>query len=214
MAIYLDTDLQITVKSEHTAQHLETVWSYTVAATPVGVGVSAPALAEAWWNHVKGVYRAISPVALGNFFRTIEVRVVNNPAGDFGEWDVPAGEQIGTRANPTQAELLPAFNAAGVRLLVGTRATRPGQKRFSTLCEGDQANSLLGASIATPLHALMTLMTGDLGPLGAPAATFLLVPKIFRLGAFESVLASQRVTGYLINNYVTSQVSRKVGHGV
>lgn len=214
MSIYQDTDLQITVKSVHTQQQIETVWSYRVTAAPIGVGVTAPQLAEAWWNHVKGAYRGTVPIGFGSFFKTIEVRVVNNPAGDFGEWDVPVGEQVGTRANPTQNEILPPFVAVGVRLLVGTRATRPGQKRFSVLMEGDQNNSAAQPSVVAPVQTLMNLMSAALGPLGAPAVAFQLTPKIFRLGAFESVVASQDVVGYLVNQYVTSQVSRKIGHGV
>ena len=214
MAIFVGTDLQMTVKNTYQAQQIETVWSYHVQDAPIGVGVTAPELAQAWWNHVKNAYRAIVPVGFAAYFFSVECRVVNNPLGDFGEYDIPVGEQVGTRANPTQAEVMPGFVCAGVKLTVGTRATRPGQKRFSVLMEGDQNASALQPSITTPLNALMTLMTADLGPLGAPAVAFNLRPMIFRLGPGESLINSQRVVGHVLNPYVTSQVSRKIGHGV
>lgn len=214
MAIFLDTDLQMTVKGLWQNQQTENVWSYNVAATPVGVGVTAPELAAAWWNHVKTNYRALYPTNAGAVLFSVECRVVNNPAGDFGEYDIPPAEQVGTRAPGSQADILPGFMAVGVKLTVGTRATRPGAKRFTCLVEGDQNASQLQASITTPVNALMTLMTTALAPLGAPAVGFGLQPKIFRLGAAETVLAEQDVVGHVLNPNVTSQVSRKIGHGV
>lgn len=214
MAIFLDTDLQITVKGIYSAQTTEAVWSYKVSAAPALVGVTAPQLGEAWWNHVKALYRSIYPVGFGTVLLSVETRVVNNPAGDFGEYDIPLGEQVGTRANPTQNEPMPSFATAGVRMTVATRATRPGAKRFSCLAEGDQNGGTLASSIITPLNTFMAFMTLPIGPLGAPAALFTLQPKVFRLGSGESVIASQDIVGHLINPYVTTQVSRKIGHGV
>lgn len=214
MAIYVDTDLQMTVKCNAAAQMVQNVWSYNVFGAPGGVGVSATELANAWWNHVKVLYRAIVPVGFGAYFQSIECRVVNNPLGDFGEWPIPVGESVGTRANTAAPEFLPTFNAAGVKLTVATRATRPGQKRFTCLQEGDITGQALNASILTPLAAFMSAMVVDLSPLGAPAAAFGLRPKIFRLGAGEAVLGEQTIVGHLINPYVTSQVSRKQGRGI
>lgn len=214
MAIFVGTDLQMTVKGIYSAQQTETVWSYKVADAPIGVGVTAPELAQAWWNHVKSLYRAIMPSSFGTVMLSVECRVVNNALGDFGEYDIPVGEQAGTRTPPAQNEPMPGFATAGVRLTVATRATRPGAKRFSCLTEGDQNAGTLQSSIITPLNAFMAFMTSDLGPLGAPAVAFNLRPMIYRLGAGEAVLAEQRVVGHLINPYVTTQVSRKIGHGV
>lgn len=212
MAIYVDSDIQIAIRQRHTAQSIENVFSYNVAEAPAGVGVSAEAIGEAWWNHIKATWRACVPVSFGAFQTSVFVRVINNPAGDYGEYAIVAGEQTGTRA-AAASEALPPFTAAGVRMSVSTRATRPGQKRFAFLAEQDNANGQLQASISTPLGALMNVLCGVM-TLGAPAALFVLQPKVFKLAPGDVILAGQDVTGYVINPYITSQTSRKVGHGL
>lgn len=212
MAIFLDTDLQIAIRQRHTAQQIENVFSYNVMGTPLGVSVTAEQLGEAWWNHVKATWRAAVPSAFGNYQYSVFVKVVNNPAGDYGEYAIPLAEQAGTRT-ATASEALPPFNAASVRMSVSTRATRPGQKRFSFLTEQDQANGLLLSSLSTPLIAMMTVMCSQM-TLGAPAALFVLQPKVFSLAPGDIVVAEQDITGFVINNYVSSQTSRKVGHGI
>lgn len=212
MAIFVDSEIQIAIRQRHTAQLIENVFSYNVAEAPAGVGVSAEAIGEAWWNHIKTTWRACVPTSFGAFQSSVFVRVINNPAGDYGEYAIPAGEQTGTRS-ATASEALPPFTAAGVRMSVATRTTRPGQKRFAFLAEQDNANGQLQSSISTPLGALMNVLCGVM-TLGAPAALFVLQPKVFKLAPGDVILAGQDVTGYVINPYITSQTSRKVGHGL
>lgn len=212
MAIFVDSDIEITLRQSWYGQQINNVWHYNIMGAPGGVGVSAAELAQAWWNHVKSAYRAICPSDQGNCFNTVLLRVVNNPAGDYGEYSIPVGEQAGTRTPGTQNQGQPPFNAASVRLVVGTRVTRPGQKRFAFLNEGDNNNGGLQSSYTTPLTALMTVMVAQM-TLGAPAALFVLRPEVFRLTSTDLLLASQPITGYVINPNISSQVSRKYGRG-
>jgi len=50
--------------------------------------------------------------------------------------------------------------------------------------------------------------------LGAPAVGVVLAPHVVGLNADGTVRAAQPITGYVINNSVTSQVSRKFGRGM
>lgn len=184
------------------------VYQYQVNSWPLSV--TAAQAAEAWWNHVKTTYRACVPSILTDWFRTVRITELNNPVGDFAEWDVPVGEQAGTRA--TSTELMPPYVSVGVRLLVGTRSTRPGQKRIAPLVEADQNTGILQAPLRGLVVNLMNVMTADI-TLGAPAATTTLVPIVTRKNAAGTVTASQQIIGYLINNDVTTQNSRKFGRG-
>jgi len=185
--------------------------AYQYLANSVPPLITAVHIGEAWWNHVKATMRAIWPSGFGTPFVSVRVRELNNLTGEFAEYDIPVAERAGTRANPT-GEKMPPFNALGVRLVVGTRATRPGQKRYSILYEGDQADGVLGAAPVAAVVALMNVMTVDLA-LGAPAATAALRPIVTRKDSAGFVTASQTITGYLINPNVTSQNTRKIGRG-
>ena len=174
--------------------------------------VDGAELGEAWWNHVKTVYRALVSQGEGGFFRSVTAKDLTNTAGLFGEYGIPAGERGGVRTGMAQGEPAPGFNAVGVRLAVGTRATRPGQKRLPGLVEED----LFGQAVHSVYLGLATtwaqLVTEDF-VLGIPAALVTLRPVIVRRGAGGAIVATQPVTGYVVNPYITSQVSRKAGRG-
>jgi len=172
--------------------------------------VSLVQLLEGYWNHVKATYRAIVPSSYGNIFVSIKGRELNDASGDYAEFDVPVGERAGTRS--TSGEALPPFGAAGVRLVVGTRVTKPGQKRFPFVLEADQVSGVLGTTYTTPLIALMNVLSVPM-VLGAPAALETLQPIVTRRGALGFVSSFQPVTGYLINPNVTTQNTRKFGRG-
>lgn len=185
------------------------VYQYNVNSWPLSV--TAAQAAEAWWNHVKTTYRAIVPTTATDWFRTVRITELNNPVGDFAEWDVPIGEQAGTRT--TSTESMPPFTAVGVRLLVGARSTRPGQKRFLPVTEQDNVNGVLQAGLRGVIVNLMNVLTADI-TLGAPAATVSLTPIVTRKNAAGTVTAQQQIIGYLVNNDLTTQNSRKFGRGV
>lgn len=211
MAITTGSRISVALTMNNLSQVQMNVWDYIVlelVGTP-----TAGNYAEAWWNHVKTLYRAICPAANTTGFQSVRVSELGNPTGEYGEFAVPAGEKAGTRAAPADPDLLPSYAAVGVRLSVATRATRPGQKRFGFLTQADFVNNDLQAAYNTPLVALMNLMAANM-TLGAPAAGVVLVPSVVSLNADGTIRTSQVVTGYAINAKATSQVSRRYGRGI
>lgn len=210
MAIGAGSLIEIVMNMNCQGQQTINAYQYEVGNYP---GTVTPVqLAEAWWNHVKVAYRATVYSTFTDAFRTVRVREMNNPLGDYAEYDVPVAEQPGTRSATGMGEVLPPFLSVGVRLVVGTRVTRPGQKRFAFLAELDNVSGNLNSASRTLFVSLLNVMTVDM-LLGAPAATVELSPRVTRRDAQGFVVASQPITGYLINNQLTSQNTRKVGRG-
>jgi hypothetical protein len=173
----------------------------------------AVAIAEGWWNHVKTTQRALVTAPFGSPFKSVKVRELNNPAGEFAEWDIPVGEQAGTRSAPVDADLMPPMVAAGARLTVATRLTRSGQKRMGYLTQTDSSAQTLTAGYITLFSAWLNVVTSIM-TLGAPAPLCALHPIVTRKDAQGTVLAHQDVVGYVINPYTTTQNSRKIGRGI
>lgn len=185
-------------------------WHYEVQDW--AAGVTAVQLGEAWWNHVKATYRAVIPSALGATFRSIKVLELSNPSGDYAEFDIPLGEQAGTRVAGVSGEAMPPYVAVGARLVVGTRATRPGQKRYPGVYEGDNSAGVVGSALLGAVQASLTVMTASM-LLGAPAATVRLQPIVTRIVPPGVITGYQNITGYLVNQNLTTQNSRKFGRG-
>lgn len=211
MTVNAGSDCQITVKMNFDGSTIMNVWSYRVTTMPALI--TGGMVAEAYWNHVKTTYRALSQVGSGAVFTSVLFRELSNPNGELGEYAIPSAEQVGTRANQTNPDSYPAFVAAGARLTVTTRTTRPGQKRFPFLTESDVSARNLGASFITLVDNLLDVANAAV-ILGAPAATGTLTPYVFRLDNTGTVVAGQATLGHVINPYVTSQVSRKYGRGM
>ena len=202
---------EITMVMSHIGQQVLNVWQYT--SGNVAVGVEAVHIAEAWWNHVKATYRALAITGLSpSPFQSVRIRELNNPVGAYAEFSVPSGEQAGTRTPPTQAQLLPPYTAAAVRLAVGTRTTRPGQKRLPFLCEEDNASGNLQSAFNALVVSFMNNMDGII-TLGAPAATATLTPIVVSKDTAGNVTASQAWTTYVISPYISTQNTRKIGRG-
>lgn len=211
MAITTGSKISVALQMAFSGNVAMNIWQYSVleiVGTP-----NAAHYAQAWWNHVKTAYRALALTAWSPAFVSVRVSELVAGVGEYGEYGIPSAEQGGTRTAPTDADPSVSFNAAGVRLTVGTNATRPGQKRFPFLTQQDQTGQTLGSAYTALLVTLMNTMTTNL-TLGAPAAGVVLVPNVVRLNPDGSVAASQFVTGYSINPYVTSQVSRKQNRGI
>lgn len=202
---------EIALVMSHVGQQVMNVWQYT--SGNIAVGVEAVHIAEAWWNHVKATYSALAITGLSPApFQSVRIRELNNPVGAYAEFSIPTAEQSGTRTPPSQPQLLPPFTAAAVRLAVGTRATRPGQKRFPFLTEEDNASGNLQSAFNALVVALMNNMDSVI-TLGAPAATATLTPIIVSKDDAGNVTASQPWTTYVISPYVSSQNTRKIGRG-
>lgn len=204
-------DLKITIRGTCLAQQAEVVQWYRptgaafLTATLLGV-------AEAYWNDIKTLWRACH---LNSTNDTTVSILISEPGagGGYAEYAIPSGEQSGTRSSPTQNQPLPPFMCAGVRLTVGTRTTRPGQKRFWGLVEEDQSAGVLGSALAALVAALAPKFSAGI-TLGAPVATGVLWPEIVHLeGSPQVVTARQDVTGFIVNPNVTTQNSRKYGRG-
>lgn len=187
--------------------------TYTYQVTTMPGTVLPVDICAAWWSHVKATQRAMVASGFGAVLNSIKITELNNPEGDYAEYAIPLAEQTGTRSAPTQAEGLPPFIAAGVRLLVGSRLTKPGQKRFPFLVEQDSAGSMLQSAMLALVQAHAAVISAEM-LLGAPAALTTLSPIVCRRDPQGVVLAHQLVTGYLVNPWVTTQNTRKMGRGI
>jgi len=206
------TDLiEVTLNSTVGSNRLMSVWSYEISGsfTPV----DAPQVAEAWWNYVKASYRAMIYATAGWIYQSVVVREVNDPTGELAEWTIPVGEQQGTRAAPAAPDFLPIFNAVGVRLTVGSRLTRPGQKRVYGLTESDNESGTVSPTFLALVETLIAGMDNTI-TLGVPALAMELVPSVFRKDATGTVTAHQPIVGHVNNRNITSQVSRRLGRGI
>lgn len=210
MAIVTGSLCEITLNMLRLSQQVNMVFQYRVIASPLTP--SAVVIAETWWNHVKTVTRALAANNAENAFKTVRIRELDNSVGDYAEYDIPLAEQTGTRTG-TLGDAMPPYVAVGIRLVVGTRATRPGQKRIPFVQEGDNVGGVLGASLQALVVTWANLMTTNM-VLGAPAAGTELDPIVTRKDANGFVIADQPVTGYLINSNLTTQNSRKYGRGI
>jgi hypothetical protein len=211
MALGTGSLIEVSVNMLYNESVSMNVWQYEVQAmlgTP-----SAAEVGAAWWDVVKATYRALPTVASGNVFRSVIVRDLSDPTGVYGEFSVPSGEQAGTRVLSGEAgQPTPTFVAGGVRLTVGTRLTRPGQKRIPFVYEIDSEGNFLSAAWVALARSLFDVMTNDL-TLGSPALGTILQPIVCSK-ALGAVTDWQSVVGYVINPNITSQVSRKFGRGI
>lgn len=212
MAIGIGVPLKIVIRGTILGQQFQNVcWYQTdgaafLTADAVGVG-------EAFWNDIKTVWRAamIETVAL-----TTDSILVSEPGptGAFGEFAIPVLERPGTRPSAGLEGLMPTFVAAGIRLTVATRTTRPGQKRVVGMTEADHINNVIQPPYLALINALAPKFAEPI-VLGAPVATGVLEPIVTSLDPTTGlVVASQPVTGWVTNVNATSQVSRKVGRGI
>lgn len=211
MAITVGSLIDIQLRYIYLSQQMMNTFSYAVFEL-AGVPTAAN-YGEAWWNAVKTTTRALQQSGSGDTFISVVVRELNNPTGEYGEFDIPAGERAGTRSAPTQSQQLPAFTAAGARLTVSSRLTRPGQKRVPFLAEEDNVGGVLQTAYKALFQSWLNVITSPF-VLGAPALGVILNPVVTRRDAQGTVLASQDITGYVVNSYVTSQNSRKPGRGI
>lgn len=203
--------LKIAIRGSFLGQQVEVVQWYRptgaafLTATPENVG-------EAFWNDIKTVWRDYMWSSGENLTQSVFV-AEPGASGAYGEYAVPTAEQQGIRTYASAGNFMPPFIAAGVRLTVGTRVTKPGQKRFWAVVEGDSDAGALQANILAALNALAPKFAGTI-TLGAPVATGTLTAEVVRINrATGAITASQDVTGYVINPTATSQNSRKFGRG-
>lgn len=211
MAITGDA-LLITLRYVFLGQNCQTAQFYTPGGAAF-ITANCDAVGEAWWNDVKTDWRALVPSDVTNFsFESVLVEEFDG-SGGLGEFAIPSGERDGTRIPSSSSGFMPSYVACGMRLTVPTRTTRPGQKRFPGLDEADVSNNVIGAEYLDLVEDLSRVYDTTI-TLGAPVALGTLTPKICKRDPADGhILASQDVAGHVINPYVTSQVSRRRGHG-
>lgn len=181
-------------------------------STAVAGTVTAANIGEAWWNHVKGAWRALIVNDPSFTFDSVAVEELGGGL-NFGEYGIPAGERAGTRPLGSLGAWLPSFVAVGTRLTVATRVTRPGQKRFPGVTEGDSEGGTIAAAFKSLVEAVAVHYASPI-TLGAPALAEGLYPVVARYAVGNPVpIAFQPVTGYVVNSVTTSQVSRRFGRG-
>lgn len=181
----------------------------------VGVAFLTATMAEvleAYWNDVKAALRALTStaVAVGTWDSILGEEI--GGGGSYAEYAIPTAERPGTRGVGNDGEWVTGVLAVGARLVVGTHATRPGQKRLPFLREGDITGDQLLSTAITLFQPAMQKFSQNI-TLGAPVALGVLTPVVGGtvVGGYPTVF--QVVTGLLMNTNVTSQVSRKAGHG-
>ena len=210
MAITTGSLVEVSLNMELYGQRIMNVWQYR--ADPVLGSPSAAEIGAAWWGAVKTPYRALCNSGFGSVFRSVRVRELNDPTGAYGEHAIVSGEQAGTRTVAAEGQIVTTFVAAGVRLAVESRTTRPGQKRFPFITESDLNSNEIGSAFQALVVTLMNTMASSI-TLGSPAVGTVLLPIVVRKDATGAVTANQEVTGYVINTNATSQVSRRFGRG-
>src|SRR3990172_2616 len=94
MAIGLGSLIEVVFNMQIQNQEVLNVWQYQVEFWPVSI--TPVQFLEAYWNHVKAAYRGVFASNLTNAFETLRVRELNNPVGDYAEFDIPSAERTGT----------------------------------------------------------------------------------------------------------------------
>lgn len=205
-------EIRVAWRYVYLGQRCENVQTYLVGGVS-SVLFTMDQVLEGLWNDYKARFKAVMSAE----------RVVNNfdsLAGDqiggalqFGEYAVPFADQLGTRGPGQVINWLNSFSAVGVRQTVGTRVTRPGQKRFPFLVEGDVSNNAVDPATLILFDALGGAFS-QVSVLGAPALGMALQPQVVHEpGVRDPVRHVQPVIGWQTNANVTSQVSRKLGRG-
>jgi hypothetical protein len=167
---------------------------------------------EAIWNDLKATLRPLVSAAHGGAFVFARVREMDDATGEFGEYAIPPGERAGT--GPIGAgNVAPPMLAAGIRLAVSTRVTRPGQKRIPGADETEMNGATWEAIYMTKLNAHGAVLASH-STLGAPALGSEVAPVVVRKNPTTGLpTAHQDVTGFVVNPNITTQNSRKIGRG-
>jgi len=203
--------IEITLRYTNLGQQCQTARVYSWDGAAIAAA-SAQQLGESWWNHYKTAWRAMvaADADLGRFISVL-VREVGGSLS-YGEYSIPTGEQIGTRTGSFTHQM-PSYVAVGCRLTVGSAVTRPGQMRIPFMNEIDSEENSVGSTFLALCDTLATLYS-EPNTLGAPTATGVITPNVVTWGADNNTIAaSQEINGYVLNPFVTSQVSRRYGHG-
>ncbi len=168
-----------------------------------------------FWAHIKETWRNLQPDSSDLHTYSIFVTGLSRPEySPYGEYSVPAGETRGLRS--TASDLAPPFVAAGLRYPTGSRRIRDGQQRVSLLVEDDFQLQRLVSGIYDNVQALAAKMADPLYNQDA-IATVIAVPVVVGIRYTGDPPTpyeiSDPIQTWIVDEYVTSQVSRKHGRG-
>jgi len=208
----LSGHLQVHIRGVLLGQQVQVVQWYRLDGVAFATATVLGVL-EAYWNNIKDVWRATHVADVNDRTLSLFGREAGALAA-YAEFAVPVAEQQGTRASGASfAGYMPPFVGAGVKLAVGSGLTRPGQKRFWGLGEGDSVEGVMQAPYLTLVEALAVKFSDQI-LLGAPVATGVMFPEVVRQEPVTgNILVAQDVTGHVVNNNLTTQNSRKIGRG-
>lgn len=204
--------IKITLRYVYLEQKCENIqWYFGGGA--VFVTATMPEILAAYWANVMDAWHAI-------MYDDLTINSMDSILGEcvggdeeFAEYPIPEAERVGDKSVAEFGQPLPGTLAGAVRLTVGTRETRPGQKRAPFIGEADINQNDLSPSY-TDLLTEWGLTFSTQRTLGAPAATAVLIPVVTTHPPPTHELAGwQDVTGQVVSFYASSQVSRKRGHG-
>lgn len=210
MAFSVGDAIRLTLFMNDGFSDIMNVWDYEITTVPSPT-IQASHIAEAWWNHVKATYRASVASTYTNVFRSVNCKSMMSATGDYGDFAIPAAENAGTRT--VTGDAMPQFAAAAVKLIVPSRLTRPGQKRFGFMFETDNVGGTLQSTLSTLVAAICTNMLPKI-TLGSPAAALDINPIVLRVNAAGLADVWQEWSGIIVNPIVTTQNTRKRGHGM
>lgn len=204
--------IKITIRYIYLGQKCENVQWYFGGGAAF-VTATMPEVLAAYWDNVKDAWHAI-------MYDDLTINSIDSILGEaiggdleFAEFPIPEAERIGDKSVAEFGQPLPGTLAGAVRLTVGTRSTRPGQKRAPFIGEADINQNDLSPSYTDLLTAWGETFS-TLRTLGAPAATAILQPVVTNHDNVTHELDHwQDVTGQIVSFYASSQVSRKRGHG-
>lgn len=203
--------VRIDLRYTFLAQRCETT-SYWSPGGAAWIAVNAAQGAEAWWNNIKNNWRALVPDSTVQSFDSVFFEEIGG-GGEYGEFAIPTAERSGTRDATGLGGFLPAYVAVGARMTVTTHATRPGQKRFPFATELDNDEGVVGAAFLTLVEALAGQYSAPM-TLGAPVLAGTLTPQVVHFPTVpDPTQRQQEIVGFVLNEFFTSQVSRRPGHG-
>ena len=168
--------------------------------------IDAADIAEFWWNDCNIVIRELQTSSIDHI--RVTCRNIDNSA-QYGEYLVPPAEQGGTYGTgDTQARQA----AAGIAFRPVTPDVRAGQKRIAGVPEAGSGQWGLWDSVYL---GRMTDYADHLSSqLNSLAPAFVLVPVIVGLPNDDRPTRVEvEIAGHVLNPYVTSQNTRKIGRG-
>ena len=163
-------------------------------------------VAEFWWNDCNTVIRDLQTDDILHI--RVTCRHLDN-ATNYGEYIIPEEEQAGVN---TGVDTLPRQDAVGVTFQPAEPLVKPGSKRIAGIPENVSGNwGLLTSGFVTIVGEYGAHMSSQLNDVvhGAVLTPIIVgLPNDNRPSRVEI-----EMQGYVVNPYITTQNTRKIGRG-